>query len=621
MMLRVENLSRESPESESDLSLGVEPLLHPEWTSPPEGSKTAWRDVEIRLEKPLELQEGLLIEDHGVERAGRDPRFRQTVLSGIAREPFVTLHPCKALFLGRRDDRVASQETGGAVVIECRDAENVPASQTGALALFSAFFPGAGSSWLGCGRFARANYSAKIPMRRWIDRIAIRAFRDSRSRLDRFKLTRKGVIREMLLDDPHIAGAVKEHAIEHRLSEGDTWRHVESYIEEIVPFFNILSYYKLGLIVSRGVLSLFYKVSAEFAESAQIALPKDSIVIYLMNHRSNADYLLAGYVLSGRVAISYAVGEWARTFPLEYIFKSFGAYFVRRKYREHLYHTVLERYVQLITRNGVTQGIFLEGGLSRDGKIGKAKIGLLDYVLGVGRDRSLRPKLYIVPVAINYDRVLEDRSLLRELDAREGRSRPPRHTQLAEVARYVWWNSARLVLRRWKRYGRAAAVIGEPIALAPWFESQDREIGDLFAIPRSERLARVQQLADIALHKIAEIIPVTPVCLACAAIQSFDGDFIAHEKLVERMREMRDVLKALNARMINYDGSPEETFDRAWRMLRMRRILVRSGNGYAVLPMNRPLVSYYANSVAHLLGPFAEGVRERDALPGLMVAR
>lgn len=478
-----------------------------------------------------------------------------------------------------------------------------------ALALFRAFSLAAGSTY----------YLAKIPMPHWIDRIAIRAFHRSRSRsrLDRFKLTRKALIREMLLADPEIAIAVREHSLEHDLDEPATWRQVESYIEEIVPFFNILTYYKIGLMVSRSVLNLFYKVSAEYAGHARPELPRDSIVIYLMNHRSNADYVLVGYVLSGRVAISYAVGEWARTFPLEYIFKSFGAYFVRRKYRERLYHTVLERYVQLITSNGVTQGIFLEGGLSRDGKIGKAKIGLLDYVLGAGRDPSLRARLHVVPIAINYDRVLEDRSLLRELDAREGRSRPPRRTQLAEVVRFVWWNLARLVARRWKRYGRAAVVVGDAFPLAPWFANQDREVGDLFAIPRPERLARVQQLADFALAKIAAIIPVTPVCLACAAIQSFDGDFIAHGKLLERMSEMRDVLRDLNARVVHYDGSIEETFDRAWRMLRMRRILVQSGEGYAILPMNRPLISYYANSIAHLLGPFAEGVRERDALPSL----
>jgi len=273
--------------------------------------------------------------------------------------------------------------------------------------------------------------------------------------------------------------------------------------------------------------------------------------------------------------------------------------------------------VQLITRNGVTQGIFLEGGLSRDGKLGKAKIGLLDYVIGVARDPALRNRLYIVPVAINYDRVLEDRSLLRELDAREGRKRPSRYVQLGEVLRYVWWNLARLVARRWKRYGRAAVVIGEPFPLAPWLEREDRDTGGLFDLERTERLARVQLLSDSVLERIAAIVPVTPVSLACAAIQSFDGDFISHDQLLARMAEMRDVLTELNARVIHREGSVEEIFDRAWRMLQMRRMLAKTGAGYSVLPASRPLVSYYANSISHLLGPFADGVRQRDQLPAL----
>lgn len=455
-------------------------------------------------------------------------------------------------------------------------------------------------------------------IRRRATRIALRALHRSGSRIDRFKLTKKSFIREMLLADDVIAEAAREHAEENSIPESETWKRVETYIDEIVPFFNILTYYKFGLVVSRVLLNFFYKISAEYAgRSSQERLPRDAIVVYLMNHRSNADYVLVGYVLSGQVAISYAVGEWARTFPLEYIFKSFGAYFIRRKYREKLYHTVLERYVQLITRNGVTQGIFLEGGLSRDGKLGKAKIGLLDYVLGVARDPEIRKRLYIVPVAINYDRVLEDRSLLRELDVREGRTRPPRRAQLIEVLRYVWWNSARLAARKWKRYGRAAVVIGEPFAVAPWLDEQDRTTGGLFSIQRTERLSRVQMLSDSVLEKIAAIIPVTSVSLACAAVQSFDGDFISHQRLMARMSEMRDVLHELNARVIYSEGSVDEIFDRAWRMLSMRRILVRVGDGYSVLPGNRPLISYYANSVSHLLGPFAEGVRQRDRLPAL----
>ena len=38
-----------------------------------------------------------------------------------------------------------------------------------------------------------------------------------------------------------------------------------------------------------------------------------------------------------------------------------------------------------------------------------------------------------------------------------------------------------------------------------------------------------------------------------------------------------------------------------------------NADGYAILPHGRMLVSYYANAVAHLLGPFEAGVRRRDA--------
>jgi len=78
---------------------------------------------------------------------------------------------------------------------------------------------------------------------------------------------------------------------------------------------------------------------------------------------------------------------------------------------------------------------------------------------------------------------------------------------------------------------------------------------------------------------------------------------------------------ALNGFVIRHDRDIAETFERAWLMLRMRRVLVASGNGYAVLPRNRELVSYYANSIAHLLGPFEEAVRLRDRLPVTEVAR
>ena len=455
-------------------------------------------------------------------------------------------------------------------------------------------------------------------LRKRVNRSALRSLRQRRSHVDRFKLTSKRRIRETLLADEEIAAAVRAHAAENHLSEREVWRTAGKYIDEIVPFFNILAYYRFGYYVSRALLHMFYKVSAEqHGRIGPSFLPKDAVVVYLMNHRSNADYVLVGYVLTGQVAISYAVGEWARAFPLEYIFKSFGSYFIRRKFREPLYHKVLERYVQLITRNGVTQGIFPEGALTRDGKLHAGKIGLLDYIIGVARDPAYRERIYLVPVGINYDRVLEDRSLLRELAVREGHRTPPRSQQMREVASYLWWNAGRLVLGRFKRYGRAAVTIGEPVSLKPWFDAVQSAGEDLFSLSRDDRLAEVQTLCDEVMARIGSIIPVTPVSLACAAIQSLDSDFIARDALITRMSDMRDVLDELNARTIRSEGPIEETFERAWKMLSMRSMLVESGDGYAVLPDNRALISYYANSVAHLLGDFQEGIRLRDTLPAM----
>jgi len=149
------------------------------------------------------------------------------------------------------------------------------------------------------------------------------------------------------------------------------------------------------------------------------------------------------------------------------------------------------------------------------------------------------------------------------------------------------------------------------VPLGPWFAAQR----DLFTVERPERLARVQTLCDELLDRVGALIPVTAVPLVCAAIQSFNGEFIARDALLERIEEMRSVLRELNGGVLRQDRTAEELFDRAYRMLRMRRVISRTGTGYLVLPRGRPLVSYYANSVAHLLGPFTDAVRARDALP------
>ncbi len=461
--------------------------------------------------------------------------------------------------------------------------------------------------------YVATHRAARWYLRRWARRTLLRV----RTRTDRDKFTRRAQVIAQVLEDPLVAAAVRAHAAQQGESEAEGWRRVRRYLHEIVPFFSILAYYRLGYWVSRAALGMFYKVTVTVERADPFRdVPRDATVIYLMNHRSNADYVLVSYVLLGRVAISWAVGEWARAFPLEVLFKSFGSYFIRRRHREPLYHAVLRAYVERVTRTGVTQGIFPEGGLTRDGALRPAKIGLLDYALGAARDPALRQRLVVVPVGINYDRVLEDRSLLRELESRtEARGLGVRLGQAWEVARFLARNVGRLVLRRWRRYGQAAVTIGAPIPVGPWLEAVEASGLPLHERPREERLPLVQRWCDEVMARVGQLVPVTPVPLACAALQSFDAEFVPREALLERMAAMREVLREGNASVLRADRDIAATWERAERMLRLRRMVVRTGGGYLVLPRGRPLVTYYANSIVHLLGPYAEGVRARDALP------
>lgn len=384
---------------------------------------------------------------------------------------------------------------------------------------------------------------------------------------------------------------------EHGLSEQQVRRQVRAYLNEIVPHFSVMSYYKLGYNLAKILVNLLYKVSVDYQDEAALErIPKRDVVVYLMNHRSNADYIVVAYVLARGVHVSYAVGEWARAWPLEYVFKSFGAYFIRRRFREPLYHTVLERYVQLITRNGVTQGIFPEGGLSRDGKLRPPKLGLLDYICRTLTDPTFARDIWFVPVALNYDRVLEDRSLIREL-IREG-DRRSRLAQLVTVLSYLASNTVRLLTGRLKRYGRVAVNFGAPLSLRDWLRSAPK---DTLSLPKEQRLPELDRLAREMLTRIGAILPVTPVPLAAAALLSFGQSVVTKDALLERMDQLRDRLQEVNAKVVRGGARIAEVWDRAWRMLRMRRLVVADGDTLVVLPKGRPLLEYYANSIAHLV--------------------
>ena len=304
---------------------------------------------------------------------------------------------------------------------------------------------------------------ARWVLRRRVNRVLEELNTRLKIRIQPFKLTKREVLIDRLLYDPQVQQAAEAHAREHDMPSEVAMRMVGSYAREIVPAFNAYAYFRFGYWLARNIARSLFRVRLGYSdEEGLAAIAPDATVVFLINHRSNMDYILVSYLAAERAALSYAVGEWARIWPLQTLVRAMGAYFVRRNSKDPLYRKVLERYVGMATAAGVTQAVFPEGGLSRDGRLRAPKLGILDYML-----RSFDPQggrdVVFVPTGINYDRTFEDRSFLVERDASS--KGPGAGSAFLNTARFVTRNLWLMARNKWHRFGYACVNFGSPFSL------------------------------------------------------------------------------------------------------------------------------------------------------------
>jgi len=421
-----------------------------------------------------------------------------------------------------------------------------------------------------------------------------------------FQLTKRQVLIDRLIYDPQVVQAAGEHATEQKIPREAAMAEVHRYAREIVPAFNAYIYFRIGYGLARMLARAFYRVRLGWMdEKALAAVGNDATVIFVMNHRSNMDYVLVAFLAAERTALSYAVGEWARIWPLQSLIKSMGAYFVRRNSNNPLYRRVLERYVHMATEAGVAQAVYPEGNLTRDGKLSAPRTGLLDYML-----KSFDPKgprdVVFVPVGINYDRVLEDRTQLAAGDKSVKRA-PALRTTLK-----FFGHQLGLVLRgRWVRFGYACVNFGTPVSTRAWLAARqpdsylhgaDLAGSDLRGLSREQRFVAVSELATKLMGGVASVIPVLPVPLVATALLQANVPLSLLE-LKARCEALVERLEKNGAHLYVPRGDRDYAIEVGLRSLSLRHLVSEKDGLYAIAPEEEKLLRYYANSIAHLLAP------------------
>jgi glycerol-3-phosphate O-acyltransferase len=404
------------------------------------------------------------------------------------------------------------------------------------------------------------------------------------------------VLIDRLVYDPQVVAAANDYARANGLPREAAMTEVYRYAREIVPTFNAYIYFRIGYSLARTLANFLYRVRLGFADERTLAgVAPGTAVVFVMNHRSNMDYVLVAFLAAERTALSYAVGEWARIWPLQQLIRSMGAYFVRRESNNFVYRRVLERYVHMATEAGVAQAMYPEGGLSRDGRLRTLNSACSPMLKSFDPQHS---DIVFVPVALNYDRVLEDRSLLRSLD----REAPRRGIWFAtHTAARFWFGQLGLMLRgRWFRFGYACVNFGRLVSAREWLAANARSSGgDLRHLDKDRRFEVIGRLAQDIMAEVARIVPVLPVSLIATVLIEAEGP-VDELELKVRAGNLMAHFETRGAKLYVPRGDRDYAFHVGLRMLALRHLVEEKEGLFTAVADERPLLAYYANAVAHL---------------------
>ncbi len=416
--------------------------------------------------------------------------------------------------------------------------------------------------------------------------------------LPSFKLTRRQALIDRLFHDPRIQAAVAEHAESSGKPLTAVWPRVHRYVREIVPSFNAYIYFRIGYTVSRAIARLLYRVRIGFADEAALrGISPKSTLVFVINHRSNMDYILVSFLAAERVTLSYAVGEWARIWGLQQLIRAMGAFFVRRNSGDPLYRVVLSRYVQMATEGGVTQAMFPEGGLTIDGRLREPRFGLLAYMLKEfdEREGDGRRDLVFLPVGLNYDRVLEDRTQLRKLHP--ALPRAGRWQAISTLLRFSGSQLWRATRGGWHRFGYACVNFGTPVSMRAWCREHQLRFPELSEDVRKREVSRV---AEHLMSAIGQVVPVLPVSLVASIFAEAPQRRWSELELKAAMHHRMASLQASGAHQYIPRQDEDYAFGVGLRMLVLRRLVIEHEGLFSAAPDALEVIAYYANSIAHL---------------------
>ncbi len=403
--------------------------------------------------------------------------------------------------------------------------------------------------------------------------------------------SRKKMI-ELIMSAPELQSSLKEIASSTRRPLDRIYLESEKILEEMVsdPNYTIIDLWSV-------VLNAFFKYVYEELVIDEATLnrikqwARQAPLVLVPSHRSHVDYFLISYIFYKQnismplVASGTNLSFW----PVGYLFRKAGAYFIRRSFgNDKLYPLLFKSYITTLTQEGYFQEFFIEGTRSRTGKLENPRTGLLSLFLDSHLEGKIE-ELYFLPISLDYEKVLEATSYAEEV--RGATKKKERLWDLLHLGKYLKHSSGRVYLS-----------VAEPISLKNYVSQNNIRLEDSEETKRQQ----IKMLACKIARDIEEVSVVTGSALVAAGLLSTPKKGLTISELMKNIEILRQILVFKKAPFSEpLQNNFSELIRQSLNRYKFHRLIYEHHDGvetfYTFEESRRIQLDYYKNSLLHHL--------------------
>ena len=390
-------------------------------------------------------------------------------------------------------------------------------------------------------------------------------------------------------------------------------RKAEAHIEEIAANYKPAFIKVAAVIVGWITRTMFdgFTTNHEVLNKVKNMSLKGPLIL-TPSHKSHIDYLILDYILyhNNMPVPHIAAGKNLSFWPMGPLFRSGGAFFLRRSFRGAvLYSKVFTEYVHKLLEEGYNVEQFIEGGRSRTGKLLMPKLGLMSILMNAYKNGACKDML-IVPIYIGYDRIIEEKSYLHELGG--GQKEPENIIQVFRARKFLK-----------KRYGKIYIQFHEPLSVNQLLSQYDQPLAEM----KSKQVnAIIRKLGYQIINAINRVTVVTSHGLVAGAILNFSKEKFSSSELHSVLSTYMRYLATQNAKLADtLVADQQRAFEQVVAAYTQRKFIEPLSKGkeaqdtekkYQIIEGRRLYLEYYKNTCIAFFIPAAYtamAILERDS--------